>query len=74
MKINRIALEIDNFDNAAMQEDRTSEVSRILRELANRVEQYGVVNAFEGTHLRDYNGNGVGFCECDWEEEEDADE
>jgi hypothetical protein len=69
MIVNSISLRITNFDNGAMQDHRTSEVCRILRELADCVERNGVVNAFDGTRLRDYNGNSVGYCECDWEEE-----
>lgn len=68
MRVNSISLTIDNFDNAAMAENRSGEVSRMLRQLADRVDEYGVVNAFEGTRLKDYNGNTVGECECDWDE------
>lgn len=71
MNVNSISLSITNFDNAAMVEDRSGEVSRILRELADRVDNYGVVNAFDGTRLKDYNGNSVGECECDWDEGDD---
>ncbi len=71
MIVNSISLRIRTFDNAAMQEDRTAEVCRILRELADRTEENGVVNAFDGTRLRDSNGNTVGHCTCDWEEGDD---
>lgn len=71
MRVNRVSLTIDNFDNAAMVDDRSGEVSRMLRELAKRVDEYGVVNAFEGRRLMDSNGNLVGECECDWDEGDD---
>ena len=67
MRINSVTLRIDNFDNAAMVEDRAGEVARLLRDVANRVEEMGVVNAMEGTRLRDSNGNVVGLCGCDWD-------
>ncbi len=68
MRVNSISLTIDNFDNQAMVDDRSGEVARMLRQLADRVDEYGVVNAFEGTRLKDYNGNTVGECECDWDD------
>ena len=68
MIVNKASLTIDNFDNAAMVDDRSGEVARMLRQLADRVEEYGVVNAFEGRRLMDSNGNQVGLCECDWDE------
>jgi hypothetical protein len=71
MIVNSISLRIRTFDNAAMQEDCTAEVCRILRQLADRTEEYGVVNAFESTILTDSNGNTVGHCTCDWEEGDD---
>lgn len=70
MDVREITLTIDNFDNAAMVDDRTGEVVRILRGLADRVEEYGVVNAFEGRRLMDSNGNAVGKCDCQWVEHE----
>lgn len=75
MIVNKVTLTIDNFDNAAMVDDRSGEVARVLRQLADRVEEYGVINAFEGRRLMDSNGNRVGLCECDWgDEDEDEDE
>lgn len=68
MIVNKVTLTIDNFDNAAMVDDRSGEVARMLRQMADRVEEYGVVNAFEGRRLMDSNGNRVGLCECDWDE------
>lgn len=74
MRVNSVSLTIDNFDNQAMVDDRSGEVSRMLRQLADKVDEYGVVNAFEGRRLMDYNGNQVGECECDWDEGEQEDE
>jgi hypothetical protein len=59
----KITLEINNFDNDAMAENPQLEVSRILRKMADRVENEGVENAFENRRLMDINGNQVGFCE-----------
>ncbi|WP_130537729.1 hypothetical protein [Thiomicrorhabdus indica] len=44
--------------NAAFELDEKAELSRILRELADKVEQ-----GFEEINLRDFNGNKVGFAE-----------
>jgi hypothetical protein len=68
MKINSISLTIDNFDNDTMDDQR--EVSRILRELAKRVDAHGIVHAFDGSRLQDINGNSVGRCKCDWDFDE----
>ena len=67
-------LTVSNFDNAAMVDNRSGEVARMLRQMADRVESEGVVNAFEGRYLVDSNGNKVGLCECDWDEGEQEDE
>jgi len=74
MDVREITLTIDNFDNAAMVDDRSGEVVRILLGLVDRVEQYGVVNAFEGRLLMDSNGNVVGECDCQWDEGDDESE
>lgn len=73
MKVNSLEIEIDNFDNDAMVEDRTGEVCRILRELASQIEEYGVPHV-DGCYLKDINGNTVGNVSVDWEEDEDGDE
>ena len=72
MIVNKVILTIDNFNNAAMVDDRSGEVARMLREMANRVESDGVVNAFEGRYLKDTNGNTVGLCDCDWSEDDEG--
>ena len=59
----KILLEINNFDNASMEENAEAEVSRILRKMADRVEEQGVANAFENRRLMDINGNQVGRCQ-----------
>ncbi len=68
MQVNSVTINFDNFRDAAMQDNRTAEVCRILRELADRCEENGVVNTFEGRYLVDTNGNRVGLTECDWED------
>jgi hypothetical protein len=45
------------LDNAAFEEEPGYEVSRILRELADKIEQRGLE---DGMILRDVNGNRVG--------------
>ena len=50
---------IINADNAAFEDDRNAELSRILRKLADRLE---FVSAdFDGGQLIDINGNSVGW-------------
>lgn len=75
MRVKKVTLTIDNFDNAAMVDDRSGEVTRMLRQIADRVELDGVVNACDDRYLNDSNGNTVGIVECDWDEDdEDGDE
>lgn len=50
--------------NAAFSDEPASEIARILRELADRIES-GM--ATDETPLRDINGNRVGFCRIDSE-------
>lgn len=71
MIVNKATLTINNFDNAAMVDNQRGEVARMLRQMADRVEEYGVVNAFEGRYLMDSNGNKVGICGCVWEEDDE---
>jgi len=51
-------LEIET-SNAAFADDPAGEVARILRDLAERIEGYGVAPA-SAMSLRDANGNAVG--------------
>jgi hypothetical protein len=67
MKINELVLTIDNFDHAAMSDDANSEVAAILRAIADRIDDGGIVSACDGLHLRDSNGNQVGKITLDWE-------
>ena len=46
-----------NTDNAAFKDNPTGEVCRILRDLADRADDYGIENT---ERLRDINGNTVG--------------
>jgi len=67
MKVNNVTITFDNFGDAAMADDPDAEVCRILRGLADRLEQGdGIVSNFEGRHLVDVNGNIVGSVEVDW--------
>jgi hypothetical protein len=45
-------------DNSAFEDNRTGEIARILRQLADVVESEG--DSFEGIALLDVNGNHVG--------------
>ena len=47
-----------NTDNAAFDDDHNSEVARILRAIADKVESHGCSGFFET--IRDINGNDVG--------------
>lgn len=66
MHVNSMTIVIDNFDNAAMADDQTGEVCRMLRRLADRIEENGVPNA-DGVRMLDGNGNSVGNVDVDWE-------
>lgn len=69
MKVNELTITIDNFDNAAMVDDGNAEVSQILRQIADRIDDGGIVSACDGLRLMDSNGNQVGGVDVDWEEE-----
>lgn len=70
MEVNSVTIRISEFGNDSMQENRTAEVSRILRELADRLDRGdGIVSNFDGLRLMDSNGNQVGEIEVDWDEE-----
>ena len=49
------------MSNAAFEEGAGSEVARILRELADKVEPMEIEELAIPARLRDYNGNRVGF-------------
>ena len=51
-----------NCDNAAFEDDPTSEVARILRDIADRVHGDTGFSPGRDYTLRDANGNEVGFC------------
>lgn len=70
MRVNSVTIKINEFGHDAMVNDRSGEVSRILRELADRLDRGdGIVSNFDGLYLRDSNGNDVGEVEVDWEQE-----
>ena len=73
MKVNSFTLTIENFDNAAMVDDRSGEVSRMLRSVADSVDAYGVPHQ-DGNRLMDFNGNQVGEVSVDWDEDVEEDE
>lgn len=72
MKVNEVKIVINNFDHDAMVEDRSGEVSTILRKLADRLDRGdGIVSNFDGLRLVDSSGNQVGEIEVDWDNEDD---
>lgn len=71
MKVTEFTLTIDNFDNAAMADDRSAEVARMLRSVADSIEQDGVPHQ-DGSRLMDSNGNQVGEVSVDWEDEPES--
>lgn len=54
-----VQISIDEFGHSAMVENYNGEVARMLRELAARIDEYGLMN-IDGVYLRDSNGNTVG--------------
>ena len=73
MVVRKMTVVIQEFDNAAMVDDRTGEVVRMLTELASQIQEYGVVNA-DGVWLRDINGNAVGSVSVEWDDDESYDD
>jgi hypothetical protein len=47
-------------DNAAFEDDSCAEVARILRALASRIEQQGMITDCDGFAVIDSNGNTIG--------------
>lgn len=70
MQVNSFTLTITNFDNSAMVDDRSGEVSRMLREIADSIDEYGIPHQ-DGSNLVDSNGNRVGNVTVDWDEDTD---
>ena len=70
MKTNKLTIEIDEFDHAAMVDDPSGEVARILTNLVKQISEYGIPNA-DGFRLKDTNGNSVGTVNVNWDEDED---
>lgn len=73
MKVTNFTLVIEDFDNDSMVNDRTNEVCRILRSVANQIEQNGVPNV-DGSRLMDINGNQIGEVTLEMEDEWDGDD
>lgn len=67
MIINRFVIEFDDFQTEAMKKNRNFTVFEILQGICNRIKENGIVNACDGLTLRDENGNDVGQCQVDWE-------
>ena len=55
-----------NCDNAAFGSNASGELSRILKELSDRVESMGIIE--EEVRIRDINGNSVGSFIIDYKE------
>jgi hypothetical protein len=72
MKISKLTITIDNFDGAAMTDDSTGEVQRILRDIILQIDRYDMVTSgvLDGCSLRDINGNEVGKVSCEWDEDD----
>ena len=68
MIVNKLTIIIDNYENSAMVNDRTGETCRILRDLCDSMQEYGVPNA-DGSRLMDFNGNQVGLVAVDFEDD-----
>jgi hypothetical protein len=49
-----------NTDNAAFADGKTAEIARILREIADKVEENGLIEDMPG-RIKDVNGARVGF-------------
>lgn len=73
MKTTNLTIEFDNFDDAAMADDPTGEVVRILKDLITSFETYGIPHS-DGSYLKDINGNTVGNVAVEWDEEDEEDE
>lgn len=54
-QLNKMRIEIHNTDGSAFQDDKAGELARILRDIAEKIE-----DGFDGGICRDYNGNKVG--------------
>ena len=63
MRVNNLVLQITDFER--IQLNRTEEVVRILRELADSIDEYGVVNA-DGMYLKDSDGVEIGVVDVEW--------
>jgi hypothetical protein len=70
VKVNSLTITIDNFDNAAMVDDRSGEVIRILESLVDQIGDYGIPN-LDGKRLKDFNGNTVGSVAVEFENDEE---
>lgn len=69
-KITSVSIEFKT-ENAAFEYDARPEISRILRELANKFDNAGVYELDGETVVKDVNGNTVG---CMWVEVESSGE
>ena len=54
----KLTITIENLGNAAFEEDKNAEIARILRDLADKIENDNIP-----VKLRDINGNTVGEVE-----------
>ena len=70
MQVNRLEIVFTSFDDAAMTDDRSGEVVRILQNVINQIKDYGVPN-LDGKYLKDSNGNRVGRIEVGFTEDDE---
>lgn len=72
MKTNNLTIEFNEFDHAAMVDDPTGEVVRVLNQLAAQIREYGIPNV-DGSRLKDTNGNNIGSVSVDLDEDDEED-
>ena len=73
MEVNAVRINITNYNNAAMVDDRGGETIRILQQIINNITEYGVPNC-DGMRLMDTNGNQVGTVLVEMDNDDDDDD
>ncbi len=66
-------IQITNFDDDAMKEDRNGETICVLQKIIDNIMEYGVPNC-DGMRLVDTNGNSIGFVSVSFTEDDDDDD
>lgn len=73
MKTNTLVIEINNYDNHAMECDPDGETVRILQDIIAGIKSFGVPN-INGKRLMDSNGNKVGVVQVESEDDDESDD